>query len=261
MNHHCFWCVTDLPIDDLVSRLKVEFALGPGQLDAEDHWAWWYSDPDPSPSFSVYGTREPDPAEATRICISPLPTDISSYGERLCACLCTKVCFGFARQRSDAYMLEVERRFQPDDDPVTRAFAAAAGRRPLAALQTYLSAGGELYAFQADSNWSLLDAAIELENFPAIDLLLAAGFDVNRRNRGGGLPLLLALDVDIDAACQRLQRQPEVDEFPEPLLAARLLRAGADPTLRDPDGQNALEFAANRGHLRAVALLRQFTVT
>ncbi len=148
-----------------------------------------------------------------------------------------------------------------EDDPIARAFAAAAGRLPLAVLQTYLGAGGELYAYQVDSNWSLLDVAIELENFPAIDLLLAAGFDANHRNRGGCLPLLLALDVDIDATCQRLQRQPWVDEFPEPLLAARLLRAGADPTLCDPDGESALEFAADRGHWLAVALLRQFTVT
>lgn len=148
-----------------------------------------------------------------------------------------------------------------DNDQLTRAFASAAGRLPLAELQAYLSSGGSLSAYQPESCWSLLDTAVECENFPAIELLVAAGFDVNRPNRDGWLALHHALDVDIDATNQRLQRQAEPHEFPEPLLAVRLLRAGADPTLRDPDGQSALEFAASCGHLRAVALLRQFTIT
>jgi ankyrin repeat protein len=123
--------------------------------------------------------------------------------------------------------------------PLERAFDSAAGYTPLDDLHAYVASGASLYAYREDSDWSLLDIAVEMEHFPAIELLLASGFDINRPNRQGWPAILHAIDADVDCAIQC--RRPF--DF---TLTERLLDLGASLDIRTPDGDTP-ESVASRG--------------
>ena len=95
-------------------------------------------------------------------------------------------------------------------------------------------------------------------NPQTIDLLLTAGSNPNGTSRGWPA-LHHAIDMEMDSVLQALQRDPTPAELPEPIVVARLLAAGADPSVRDADGQTAIEFATAYGHTRAVAIMRSHT--
>jgi ankyrin repeat protein len=123
--------------------------------------------------------------------------------------------------------------------PLESAFNAAAGIIPLDVLRAYIESGGDLYAYRDDSDWSLLDFAVEQAHFPAIELLIASGFDINRPNRQGWPAVLHAIDADVDCAIQC--RRPF--DF---ALTGRLLDLGASLDIRSPDGDTP-ESVAYRG--------------
>jgi ankyrin repeat protein len=134
--------------------------------------------------------------------------------------------------------------------------AAAAFRGDLHQVRALLAAGADINL--PGSAWTPLHAAIESGHMPTLELLLASGADPDLPIQGSP-PLHHAIDVDMDCLLQRLQRAPLPEEIPEPTIVARLLAAGADPARRDSRGQNALEFAEQYGHTRAVTLLRAHT--
>jgi ankyrin repeat protein len=120
-----------------------------------------------------------------------------------------------------------------------------------------------------------LGAAVDSDKPPLPDLgksealLIAAGADVNYRNRDGYTPLQMATD---DAGMMRAVLAAGARGIDEPgpdgrtpLMSARnagvaiaLLQHGANPRLKDSDGKTALDFAVLDKRADVEALLRQW---
>ena len=96
-------------------------------------------------------------------------------------------------------------------------------------------------------NQSLLHSAVCNNPPEVIELLIKHGADVNRRCNVNGrhtTPL-------INACRYRKEESPEIIHL--------LLRAGADPTIRDAAGKTALDYAQEKGFLQSAEILKQHT--
>jgi ankyrin repeat protein len=140
--------------------------------------------------------------------------------------------------------------------PQQEQFVDAASHGDLAQMAALLASGAELNG--NGTYWNALHAAIESMNEATARFLLSAGANPNWKC-GGATPLIHAIDIEIDSVNQRLQRAPREEELPDPVITRLLLEHGADPNLRDPDGQTPFEFAQRRGHKHAADLLGRCT--
>ena len=77
----------------------------------------------------------------------------------------------------------------------------------------------------------------------AVKALVAAGANVNARARGGMTPLIVQSTEGGDTGSLETM--------------ATLLKAGADPNVKDDDGQTAMDYALSREEDEKVALLRR----
>ena len=90
-----------------------------------------------------------------------------------------------------------------------------------------------------DSAWAALAAAAQGGKERVLDLLLRRGAEIDLQNKiNGGTALM-------HGAC-----------FNRPAVVLRLLRAGADMTLRDAVGKTALQIAMEDGHAECVQAFR-----
>ncbi len=135
-------------------------------------------------------------------------------------------------------------------------FVDAAFRGDLPHMTALLASGANLNADGA--YWNALHAAVENMDEATTRFLLSAGADPNRKC-SGATPLHHAVDIEIDSVNQRLQRAPQPEELPDPLMTRLLLEHGADPNLRDASGETPYEFAHRRGHKHAADLLGRCT--
>jgi ankyrin repeat protein len=99
-------------------------------------------------------------------------------------------------------------------------------------------------------NWNPLHAAIENLREDVARYLLAAGADPEFECCGFR-PIHHAIDVEIDVATQA-----NAPDAPDPTFTEMLLAAGADMDAPDDRGRTPLRMATERGHVRAVKLLR-----
>ncbi len=132
-----------------------------------------------------------------------------------------------------------------DQDTIQRAFVAACWDKSnlyqiaslhLTSVLTMLhGAGAQVDSPDADG-WVALHAAIlgEGPNHVAVWQLLYFGADPNIQDEHGNASLHLAIRAGFELAGER--------DF-DPELVRRLFRAGADPTMRNSDGQTALALA------------------
>ena len=106
---------------------------------------------------------------------------------------------------------------------------------PPAVIQTLLSAGAEVNAKDTDGitalHWAVLAHHADL-----VDILMAGGASVNATDRFGYTPLHYAASVD----------------FGDAETAKALLRAGADPSVKEKEGKTASNLASAYPHIRAV---------
>ncbi len=116
--------------------------------------------------------------------------------------------------------------------------AAFYGRTKI--VRFLLSKGARITATDAPSKKSPLALAAMRGNIAIADMLIAAGANVNETDESGVTPLMWAADSD----------------HVNPRLISRLLKAGADPNLKDKQGETALIKARKRGQTAAVELLK-----
>lgn len=141
------------------------------------------------------------------------------------------------------------------------ALMAAASAGDKLSLQALLNAGAPVNAANADGVTALCLAVIKGEP-TCVRLLVGRGADVNHRTKAGWMPLLLAKSVAtleplVEAGARVNERASEAPAVGwTPLMFAaqegdlmsirRLLRAGADPTITDLTGVDALALAEAR---------------
>ena len=111
-------------------------------------------------------------------------------------------------------------------------------------LRRYLRDGGSVNVRHSDSTWTLVHLACEHMNLDLIRTLSEAGADQNARDRNQGwTPLHLAVDTDIDSVWQAENSFSQLT-----FSTTRLLLAlGADPTIRDNEGNTPRDIAAGYG--------------
>ncbi|MBL8930552.1 MAG: ankyrin repeat domain-containing protein [Kineosporiaceae bacterium] len=108
-------------------------------------------------------------------------------------------------------------------------------------LDLFLAHGADVSATDSYNGTGAIRAAHR--GYPVIvGRLIAAGVDVDHVNRLGWTALLEAVILGNGGEAHQA-------------VVARLLAAGADRSLRDPQGRTALEIARERGHDAMVALL------
>lgn len=145
--------------------------------------------------------------------------------------------------------------------------AVSEGR--LAAAERLIAAGALLDA-RAPNGALLLNAALERNDLPLLEVLLKAGADPNRAGEGQLVPLLEAIRTRKAAAVDALLQyhaDPAVRTkeglsalhfavtMREAEIVERLIQAGADVSTRDAAGQTPLHYAASNGEDTLVALL------
>lgn len=133
-------------------------------------------------------------------------------------------------------------------EELTGALVKAVFFQNLAMTRQLLEAGADPNRSFDGSGFPPMSAAIEQAWLPGLQLLLVHGGDVNVRKYGGWTPLMHAVDVEADGACQSGE--------PASLDLVRfLLKQGADPALRDDRGECAADLARRYGWDEAVQLL------
>ncbi|HEY6346722.1 MAG TPA: ankyrin repeat domain-containing protein [Bryobacteraceae bacterium] len=126
--------------------------------------------------------------------------------------------------------------------------AAARGGAPLAQAVTFgyrevvqaLIAAGASVKMTESSGINLIHWAAIANRPSVIPALVAAGTPVNAQDQFGFTPLMYAATID----------------FGDAESVKTLLRAGADPTIRNLDGRTPVEQARHLGHTRLEAALR-----
>jgi hypothetical protein len=118
--------------------------------------------------------------------------------------------------------------------------------------------------------WSPLTRSVLFGQVQAVELLLAAGADVNRQDRHVGSALYLAVATrNLDIAKKLLDHGADPNTVPEwgetPLMVAAmqgndvgarlLLERGADPARRSKEGTLASALAREEGHLELAELI------
>ena len=114
------------------------------------------------------------------------------------------------------------------------------------AVQAYLHSGGDINRVHERQGWSLLHFAAEHQNAEVIGYLVENGANVEIRDHSGWTPLHLAVDADIDGAIQDRK-------VPRMIATRALIRAGADPTVKDEEGNTPRDIASGYGE-KALAL-------
>ncbi|MDE0127435.1 MAG: ankyrin repeat domain-containing protein [Bryobacterales bacterium] len=144
-----------------------------------------------------------------------------------------------------------------------------------AAVSLLLAGAGDPNAADA-YGWSALHFAVPLAGSGVVSALLAAGADPNARTVGGATGLHLAarqatLDVVanlVDAGGDPNARDGDLEEARTPLHYAALssddpsvvlvlLRAGADPSVRDANGQRPVDFARENDEITGSSAYRR----
>jgi ankyrin repeat protein len=114
-------------------------------------------------------------------------------------------------------------------------FAAFEGRTKIAEL--LLDKGADVNAADMYNRTALMYAATG--PFPEmVELLLDHGAEVNRRDQGEGFTALMFAGAEGNTDVVRL-----------------LLQHGADPSIKDVDGDTALDFARQNGHAETAKVL------
>ena len=112
------------------------------------------------------------------------------------------------------------------------------------AMKSRCWSGGQAtatFAFDDDEGHSsLLALAAEGGHAQLVDLLLQRGADVNHQDETGITAMMRAANYN------------------QPAVVLRLLRAGADLTLRSFDGETALQMATEEGHAECVEAFRTY---
>lgn len=90
--------------------------------------------------------------------------------------------------------------------------------------------------------WTLLHYAIEHEQIDVAEWLISLDFDVNAQDNNGWTPLLLAIDIEVQAAIGS----------PSSELTELLLQHGADPTIKNSEGKLAMDLATELPHDSAI---------
>ncbi|NGZ76902.1 ankyrin repeat domain-containing protein [Saccharibacillus alkalitolerans] len=119
------------------------------------------------------------------------------------------------------------------------------------AVERYLTGGADPNRIY-ENGWTLLKAAAEHEQPEIVKLLVEGGADVNLQPDGGWTALHQAVDIAIDGTIQTGGQPGD-----EPVAIIRyLLEHGADPELRDTDGQHALDIAEAYRSEKVIAVLQ-----
>ncbi|MBZ9712921.1 ankyrin repeat domain-containing protein [Deinococcus multiflagellatus] len=139
-------------------------------------------------------------------------------------------------------------------EELTGALVKAVFFQNLEMTQLLLEAGANPNRSFDGAEFPPVSAAVEQAWQPGLQLLLAHGGDVNVRRFGGWTPLIHAVDVEADGAWQT--GEPATLD-----LLRFLLEQGADPTLRDDNGECAADLARRYGWDEAVQLLSQEHLT
>jgi ankyrin repeat protein len=100
-------------------------------------------------------------------------------------------------------------------------------------IQALLSAGADVNAKDTDG-LSVLHWAVLAHHADLVEILKAGGANVNATDKKGYTPLHYASAVD----------------FGDATTATALLKAGADPSVREKEGKTALNLAGNYPHIR-----------
>lgn len=141
------------------------------------------------------------------------------------------------------------------------AMESAGGGNGGQAVRPLLAAGADVNARDREGRTPLLYAASHVQMLEAIQPLLDAGADVNARDRAGVTPLLWYLRFDRkDEANALIARGAKVGLVEALLLgrestARELLAAGADQNARGPYRQTALMIAAEKAYPDVVEAL------
>jgi ankyrin repeat protein len=165
----------------------------------------------------------------------------------------------------------------PDFDPAATDLAGvtplmrAAADGLLDRMSVFLKKAPNLEAASRPGAWTALMYAADQGQSAAIDLLLKAGADVNKKTDREETALMLAIDSGIEAAALRiLQASPSLANadvegktalaraaaLGNSRLVAELLRGGA-PVNAGKGDDSALHFAAQFGHLEVIDALLQ----
>jgi ankyrin repeat protein len=107
-------------------------------------------------------------------------------------------------------------------------------------VRAYLSSGGDINRADKRQGWSLLHIAAEHQQAEVIRFLAANGANLNMQDPNGWTPLHLAVDADIDGAIQN-------GAEPQMVATRALIKAGADPTIRDKEGRTPRDIASLYG--------------
>jgi ankyrin repeat protein len=146
----------------------------------------------------------------------------------------------------------------PDQTGLTPAIAllAAAQKGKLDEVKAILDKDPSLAKTRGENDRTPLHAAVEINNVPMIELLVAKGADVNAKTKIGNTPLhFAASDSQKEAALLLLTRNADPNlrnkagktpldlalaDPPNAAMATLLLTGGANPNLKDPAGKTLL---------------------
>lgn len=129
------------------------------------------------------------------------------------------------------------------------ALSAAASLGRADQVRLLLNAGADPNTVDPHGGLPLI-SALDSHDPEIVEMIVQGGADVNRRDPIGTLPLFAAIDREVDGA----------DQLSEPLqcgMSQKLLELGADLTLRDSEGQTAIELARKLRHAPFLKLLEE----
>ncbi len=142
----------------------------------------------------------------------------------------------------DAVLTPAKIQFTYESDEQQDALVDAIHRKDLTEIKRLLEAGADPNRGGLGESFALDAAVGRDETGIIIRTLVAAGADVNIRDEYGQTPLHTAVNLAIDAATQG--DYPEID-WRE---AGLLLDLGADPMIRDDQGQSAYDWISEADH-------------
>ena len=162
-----------------------------------------------------------------------------------------------------------------NEDGITPLMFAAAKNENVSVLDALIKAGSEIDAKDHDEMTALM-AAAGLNKNPAVTrALLKAGASLEERDEDGWLPLHFAVsnnpNIDVLKAILRDNQINAVDnnKMTPLMLAAKsaknpeiisiLLKAGANPSMKDKAGRTALDYAQQGNNKQVIAALQKVT--
>jgi len=124
-------------------------------------------------------------------------------------------------------------------DTIEKEFIHALATNDRQSLLRYLNSGINIWYVHPDSHWTLLNYAIEHENFEIIETLLKLGLDINHMNTdpGGWGAVHHATESAHDFFVQSDQTEPDTK------ILELVLSYSPDLTLRDSYGRIPIDYA------------------